>query len=111
MELFNKVTAGRLALPEKVRVNLLALGDVGSTLHGSAVEQDVPLCQIDAAGEQPDEGHNDIVDDGRGDLAEGGADDNADGHIHYVAAHGEGLKFVEKLLHRSTLLYGLYNAR
>ena len=32
MELFNKVTAGRLALPEKVRVNLLALGDVGSTL-------------------------------------------------------------------------------
>ena len=32
MELFNKVTAGRLSLPEKVRVNLLALGDVGSTL-------------------------------------------------------------------------------
>lgn len=32
MELFNKVTAGCLALPEKVRVNLLALGDVGSTL-------------------------------------------------------------------------------
>ena len=36
-----------------------------------------------------------------GDLAEGGADDDADGHVHHVAAHGEGLEFVEKLLHGS----------
>ena len=52
MELFNKVTAGRLALPEKVRVNLLALGDVGSTLllglrlMGGDVISSMGICDV-----------------------------------------------------------------
>ena len=52
MELFNKVTAGRLALPEKVRVNLLALGDVGSTLllglrlMGGDVVSSIGICDV-----------------------------------------------------------------
>lgn len=52
MELFNKVTAGRLALPEKVRVNLLALGDVGSTLllglrlMGADVLDSIGICDV-----------------------------------------------------------------
>ena len=52
MELFNKVTAGRLALPEKVRVNLLALGDVGSTLllglrlMGGDVVSSMGICDV-----------------------------------------------------------------
>ena len=52
MELFNKVTAGRLALPEKVRVNLLALGDVGSTLllglrlMGGDVVSTIGICDV-----------------------------------------------------------------
>ena len=52
MELFNKVTAGRLALPEKVRVNLLALGDVGSTLllglrlMGGDVISSIGICDV-----------------------------------------------------------------
>ena len=52
MELFNKVAAGRLALPEKVRVNLLALGDVGSTLlmglrlMGGDVVSSMGICDV-----------------------------------------------------------------
>ena len=52
MELFNKVTAGRLSLPEKVRVNLLALGDVGSTLllglrlMGGDVISSMGICDV-----------------------------------------------------------------
>ena len=69
------------------------------------LQHDVQLTQIDAADEQPDQGHEHVVDQRGGDLAEGGADDHADGHVHHVAAHGKLFEFVEKLLHGVKLLY------
>ena len=63
------------------------------------LQHDIQLSQIHAADEQADQRHEHIVHQRGGDLTERGTDDHADGHVHYVAAHGEFLEFRKKLLH------------
>ena len=80
-------------------------GTVGAHFGDSFLQHDLPLGEINAAGEHGDEGHDDVVDDGSGDLAESAADDNADCHVDHIAAHRKGLEFFKKLLHFKTLRY------
>ena len=46
-----------------------------------------------AAGEDAQDGIDDVVDQGVGDGLEGAADDDADGHVHHIAPGDEGLEF------------------
>ena len=82
----------------------MAVGDGGAGLAGlievgrrRAAHLPVHLREIDAAGDQSDDRHDQIVDDRLHQPAEGGADDHADGEIDHVALQG---KFPEFLEHR-----------
>ena len=51
------------------------------------------------AGEDTQDGHDDVGGEGVGDGLECAADDHADGHVHHIAPSDEGLELVDKLFH------------
>ena len=59
-----------------------------------AVEADEQLTEIDFAEDQPERGHDDVVNQGGDDFAEGCADDHADGEVDGVAFRDEGFEFL-----------------
>jgi hypothetical protein len=62
---------------------------------------------VDAAGDEADRRHDDVVHERFDDSGEGGADDDADRHVHDVAAQR---KFLEFFQHRPSLLRSLVSA-
>ena len=59
------------------------------------VEDEHPLCEIDPAGEQPDDRHDDVAHQRVDDLPKRHADDEADGQVDRVALIDECLEFFE----------------
>ena len=57
--------------------------------------------KADTAGEDAQEGHDDVVDEGGGDGGKGSADDDAHRHIHHVAPGDELLKFIHEFFHKA----------
>src|SRR5262249_53226373 len=51
--------------------------------------------EIEPAGSGADQRHDDVADQRIDDRSERGADDHAHGKINDIAAHGEGLEFLE----------------
>src|ERR1051325_10954049 len=89
-------------------VDELAVGDDGGAggaggLHGGGVGRRVALDDVevvgvvDAAQQDADDGHEDVVDEGLDDGAEGGADDDADREVHHGPLHGELLELLPDL--------------
>jgi len=50
---------------------------------------------VDAAGDSPDQGHDEILDEGRGELGKCSSHDEGHGHVDEVALEGEFLEFFE----------------
>ena len=64
-------------------------GQRGIRPSGQAHEQ---VVEAHAAQEQPDRGHEQVVDEGRHDRAEGGAQHDRHREVHHVAPHEERLE-------------------
>ena len=75
--------AGRLGLSERIVV--------------VAVERDEQVAEIDAAGENADERHDEVIDERCHNGAERSADDNTDCHIDHIALHGKIPEFFQCL--------------
>ena len=72
----------------------LVAGLVQDGLAEEAGQDDLQLGEIDAAHEDGDNGHDDVVGQGLGDGGEGGADDGTDSQSHGVALDGKGHEFI-----------------
>ena len=66
---------------------------------GVAVQGDEQLGEVEPAGEQADERHDDVVDERGDDGVERCADDHADGKVKRVALYGKGAEFPKGFLH------------
>ena len=60
-------------------------------------QRDLPARKVDAAGEDRDDRHNDVVREGGDQILEHTADDDADGHVEHTALDRKFLKFLQEL--------------
>ena len=72
----------------------LVAGLIQNGLAEEAGQDDLQLGEVDAAHEDGDDGHDDVVGQGLGDGGEGGADDGTDSQRHGVALHGKGHELI-----------------
>ena len=69
-------------------------GNGGAHLTAAGVihrlpQHPLPLGEVRAAGEQGEQGHQDVVDQGGGNFAEGAADDDAHRHVQHIPSGNE----------------------
>jgi trigger factor len=68
-------------------------------IQNSLLQDDLPITEVQTAGENADDRHDDVVNNGSGDLTESTADDNTDSQVNHIAAHGKGFELVQELFH------------